>query len=295
MSPWQEVAERVFVRRYRFLDQTIGAVLGDEGVLLVDTRSSLRQADELRRDLAALTRQPATLVVNTHHHWDHAWGNARFRGLPVWAHERCGARLAALDDAAFAAEAAGIVADVAAEGDPALAAALAAEFEATRAEGIHVPDRIVATEATLDWDGRRIELRHLGLGHTDNDLVVVVPGTSPADAVLFAGDLLEAGSPPSFGDSFPLDWPGTLDRLLALAAADGTIVPGHGPVGDRAFAAGQRDEIASIGELARRVHVGELGLADAAAAGPYPGEPAVESLARALAQLRGELGPRREG
>ncbi len=45
-SPWQEIADRVFVRRYAFLDQTIGLVLGDGEALVIDTRSSGRQADD---------------------------------------------------------------------------------------------------------------------------------------------------------------------------------------------------------------------------------------------------------
>ena len=40
MSVWTEVGDRVFTRRYEFYDQNIGVVLGDDGVLVVDTRIS---------------------------------------------------------------------------------------------------------------------------------------------------------------------------------------------------------------------------------------------------------------
>ena len=43
MHPWREIGDRVFVRRYRFLDQTIGLVVGERGGLVVDTRSSPAQ------------------------------------------------------------------------------------------------------------------------------------------------------------------------------------------------------------------------------------------------------------
>ena len=52
-----------------------------------------------------------------------------------------------------------------------------------------------------------------GLGHTNSDAVLHV------DDVTFAGDLIEEGAPPSFGDSFPISWFDTVGRLAAEAAA----------------------------------------------------------------------------
>src|SRR6266705_652722 len=89
MSLWTEVGDRVFVRRYAFYDQNIGAILGDDGVLIVDTRISHRQADEILGDLRDLTSLPVRAVVNTHGHNDHAFGNHRFRPAPIWGHDRC--------------------------------------------------------------------------------------------------------------------------------------------------------------------------------------------------------------
>ena len=82
MSVWSEVGDRVFVRRYAFYDQNIGAIMGDDGVLVVDTRVSHRQADEILADLKELTPLPVRAVVNTHGHNDHAFGNHR---LPAGA------------------------------------------------------------------------------------------------------------------------------------------------------------------------------------------------------------------
>jgi glyoxylase-like metal-dependent hydrolase (beta-lactamase superfamily II) len=127
------------------------------------------------------------------------------------------------------------------------AAALAPGIaDQVRAVPLDPPDRLVPRAATLDLGGRHVELRHLGRGHTDNDLVVQVPGSS----VLFAGDLVEQGAPPTFEDSFPLEWPATLGHLVDLA--EGAVVPGHGDVVDRDFVAGQLADIAAIAEAARR-------------------------------------------
>ena len=75
MANWSEVGDRVFVRRYSFYDQNIGVVLGDEGVLVIDTRTSHRQADEIIDDLRSLTPLPGRVVVNTHGHHDHCFGH----------------------------------------------------------------------------------------------------------------------------------------------------------------------------------------------------------------------------
>ena len=270
MSVWSEVGDRVFVRRYVFYDQNIGAILGDDGVLIVDTRISHRQADEILADLRELTPLPVRAVVNTHGHNDHAFGNHRFRPAPIWGHERC-ARMVRETGAAQLA--------MVAEAIPELAADLAEVV-------LDPPDRTFDGDfMTLDFDagGRRIELRHLGRGHTDNDVVVIVPDAD----VLFAGDLVEADAPPYFGDGYPLDWPATVERMVGHVT--GSVVPGHGTVGDRAFAVRSMTELRTIAELATLVHQGALDLDAAVLRTPYPADAAREPLTRALAQLAGEL------
>ena len=266
-SPWQEVGDRVFVRRYAVYDQSIGAVVGDAGVLLVDTRSTHRQAHELRRDVAAITPLPVVAVVDTHHHHDHTFGNHVFRPAPIWGHVRCASRLLETAEATRTAVAARI---------PEWADELAEVV-------VDPPDQTFEEHAIVDATGRRVELRYLGRGHTDDDIVVLVPDAG----VLLAGDLLEHGAPPWFGDGFPLDWPETASRLLELVS--GPVVPGHGDVADRAFVEDQLAALLAVAELGRRVHRGEIGLDDAVAAGPFGPTASREPIERALAQLRGEL------
>ena len=89
MSVFDELGDGVFRRRYESLDLNIGVVIGEEAVLLVDSRASHRQADQLRAELTTLTSLPVGWVVNTHFHWDHTWGNARFPEAALWGHEQC--------------------------------------------------------------------------------------------------------------------------------------------------------------------------------------------------------------
>ena len=81
----------------------------------------------------------------------------------------------------------------------------------------------------IEVGGRQLELRWLGRGHTDNDIAVRVPDA----AVLFAGDLLENGATPYFGDGYPLEWPATATALRELVR--GAVVPGHGDVAGLEF------------------------------------------------------------
>ena len=270
MSVWTEVGDRVFVRRYAFYDQNIGVVMGDDGVLVVDTRISHRQADEIIADLASLTPLPVRAVVNTHGHNDHAFGNHRFRPAPIWGHARC----------------ARMITDTGARQIEAVAAAIPSLADELAEVVLDPPDRTFDGDSDvieLDAGGRRIDLRHIGRGHTDNDIVVLVSDA----AVMFAGDLVENGAPPFFGDGYPMEWPATVERMVELVT--GAVVPGHGDVGDRAFAVRSMVEIRTIAELASMVNDGTIGLDDAVLRTPYPADTAREPLQRALAQLRGEL------
>jgi glyoxylase-like metal-dependent hydrolase (beta-lactamase superfamily II) len=269
MSNWSEVGSGVFVRRYAFYDQNIVAIRGDDGLLIVDTRLTHRQADEILADLRTLTPLPVRAVVNTHGHSDHAFGNSRFRPAPIWGHTRCATMVRDTGDRRRAATAAAI---------PELAVELAEVV-------LDPPDRLFDISATVPFDagGRRVELCYLGRGHTDNDIVVLIPDAD----VLLAGDLLESDATPSFGDAFPLDWPATVEALVELVS--GAVVPGHGSVGDRALAVRQMIEFRAIAELATLVHHGNLDLDGAVLRTPYPADAARQPLERALAQLRGEL------
>jgi glyoxylase-like metal-dependent hydrolase (beta-lactamase superfamily II) len=267
---WLEIGDRAWVRRYACYDQNIVAIRGGDQALVVDTRATLGQARELLRDLDEIGIDRVDVVVNTHGHHDHAFGNGVFRAREVWGHERCATMLRTTGEAQRAA---------AAVESPELAAELAQVV-------IHPPDRLFRDRAVLDLGGRTIDLHYLGRGHTDNDIVVLVPDT----ALLCAGDLLENGTAPSFGDSYPLEWPKAVERLLAMTDGATVVVPGHGDHAGRAFVERSLDELREVAELAATVHVGHRTLEDAITAGPYAPELMREPLERTLAQLRGDLG-----
>jgi len=269
--PWQEIGDRVFTRRYAFFNQQIGVVLGGNDVLIVDTRSTPAQAREIATDLRELTRNPVSIIVDTHWHFDHSFGNSVFRPAAAWGHVRAAERLRA-DGRATIEEVAAEIPEIASD---------------IRETVIDPPERTFEDRATVPVGDRVVELSYHGRAHTDGDIVLVVPDANSTASVLFAGDLLEEGAPPSFGDSFPLEWPATLERLLPLAT--GVVVPGHGAIGGQGFVETQIGAFRQLAELARAVQEGSLELG-AATAEPLFGAPTPEdAFDRALAQLRGEL------
>jgi glyoxylase-like metal-dependent hydrolase (beta-lactamase superfamily II) len=217
-----------------------------------------------------LTADPVTIVVDTHGHFDHAFGNHVFRPATIWGQAGCPPFLARTGEQRR---------ERIKEQEPSLAADLDEVV-------IDPPDKVFDDEQTVEVGGRVIELRFLGRGHTDHDLVVCVPDAD----VIFAGDLIEGGNVPFFNDAYPLDWVATSTALAEMVT--GIVVPGHGDQAGRAFATEQAAAIAAIAELGRRVHAGELGIDDALHLTPFPAFPPDDIRApieRTVAQLRGEL------
>jgi glyoxylase-like metal-dependent hydrolase (beta-lactamase superfamily II) len=251
---WVEVGEGVLVRRYQELDLSVGLVIGDGACLVVDTRGDDLQGRELASAVRQVVPDPWSVVI-THAHFDHCFGTAAFLPCNLWAHAGCRAVLTD-EGEVIRAEAAD---EYESEGRSDMAIRL-------REAQLVLPEQLVAATKGLLVGGRPVTLAHLGPGHTNHDLVVHVPDAE----VLFAGDLVEEGAPPAFGqDAMPLRWPDAVTALLAMAG-DGTVVPGHGKPVDRAFVTAQRDELAVVGELCRAVLDGELGVADAIGRSPYP-------------------------
>ena len=268
MTGWEQLAEGIFRRRYASLDLNIGLVIGAEGVVVIDTRASLVQAGELIDHIGELTVTPVTHVVDTHWHWDHTFGNGAFPDAPVWGHSEC-RRLLAEQGEQGRRRAIGSMPEH------------RAEIEAVE---IRLPDRVFVERDAIDLGDRVVELRFLGKGHTEGDIVVTVSGGGGDAGVVFAGDLLEEGAPPMFGDAYPVAWPDTVAAVAALGAT--TAVPGHGDVMDPAAVATQLDELRSVAALVVRTHT-EGGDPDRVGleGSPYPEATMRQALARGMIEL----------
>ncbi len=216
---FRPLADGVYVAVAEPAAVNIGLVVGETGALVVDTGSSPAQGVAIRRAAEAVAGVPVTAVVVTHWHWDHWFGLAGFAGVPSYGHETLAGRLQ----------------------DPGLPA-LGTEHGLADGDLV-APSHPLALARVVDLGGRRVELVHFGRGHTDGDVVAIVPDAN----LVFAGDLLEQSGPPAFGEDCHLkDWPSALDGVLGLIDEDTVIVPGHGDPVDRMFAFDQRARISGL-------------------------------------------------
>jgi glyoxylase-like metal-dependent hydrolase (beta-lactamase superfamily II) len=220
---WELLADSVFRCRLPFLDVTVGLVRGRTGNLLIDTGTTLTEAQSIAADVRAMTDSSVSHIVLTHNHFDHVLGSSMFGDATVYCAPEVATTMSErTDDLRDDALRHGAAVD---EVDRAIAA-------------LRVPERRVRS-AIIDLGDRAVSIIHPGGGHTDHDLIVVVPG--PDRAVVFCGDLVEeSGDPCIGGDSDLAAWPATLDRVLEAGGEEAVFVPGHGAVVGAEFIRKQR-------------------------------------------------------
>lgn len=229
LSEFSPVADRVHRAVAEPESVNIGLVVGTTGALVVDTGSSPAQGRAIREAAQAVAGDvPLTHVVVTHAHYDHLFGLAAFADLTTLGHRDLARVLQTGRPPAAQLESLGISdADVIA------------------------PGRTFGLATTIDLGDCHVEVVHFGRGHTDHDVVVLVPGRG----VVFAGDLLESSAPPACGDdAWPADWPATLDGTLGTLRRGAVVVPGHGDPMGREDAFMQRAEIAWHNDKALEIH-----------------------------------------
>lgn len=233
-ATWREFAEGVYVRHYEELELNCGLVVGEQRALVVDTRSTAAQGAELAAAVREVTPLEA-VVVNTHAHHDHCFGNVAFRDSQIYSH------VGAADDLLATSEQqrGQVVEQLRRTGHHQLA-------QEIRETEIVLPFYLVDTDTAIDLGGRRAHLLHGGRAHTDHDLAVAVPDAG----VVFWGDLVEQGADPAMEDAYPLEWADTLRALLSREQArDATVaVPGHGEVIGPADVGAQTDRLGHLAD-----------------------------------------------
>jgi glyoxylase-like metal-dependent hydrolase (beta-lactamase superfamily II) len=232
---WEQLTDSVHRCRLPFLDVTVGLVHGRAGVLLVDTGTTLTEAQAIDADVQQIAGRRVTHVLLTHKHFDHVLGSGLFADAQIYCAPQVFDYLTTaadqLRDDALRYEA-----------DP---------DEIDRAIAALRPPQHTVENAVIELGSRSVTVAHLGRGHTDADLVAVVPDDDGDRVVVFSGDLIEeSGDPAIDADSDVAAWPDTLDRLLAVGGPDATYVPGHGSVVDAEFVRRQQEWL----RLNRRKH-----------------------------------------
>jgi cyclase len=198
------------------------ALTGPDGKVLVDSSFSA-VVPKIRETLDGFGGPPLKVLINTHWHFDHTDGNAGLHeaGAMIVAHQNTRKRLSTPQDMPM----------LGLHFDPSPAAAL--------------PQQTFTKELKLYMNGEELSLSYFSPAHTDTDISVRYDKSN----VLHMGDIWFNGFYPLIDTSSG----GRIDGMIAasetgisLADADTKIVPGHGPLGNRADLSKYRDMLVTV-------------------------------------------------
>jgi cyclase len=248
-----KLADGVYLIRHKnapdhFTQSNTVVVIGNTGVLVVD---SCYLPSSAREDIAQIrqwTDKPVRYLFNTHWHGDHTQGNSiyaeAFPSVAIISQAET-ARLIPLRVSAYLAEyptrmerfqheldtgkdpGGRLLTDaekedlkIAVSGGKAAHETVSVEFRNLK---VKVPDLAFDRSLDVDLGGRQVQLKFLGRGNTAGDAIAFLP----KEKIVVAGDLVDSPVPFLYG-GFPLEQIDTLKRLNELEFD--TLVPGHGGV-----------------------------------------------------------------
>jgi glyoxylase-like metal-dependent hydrolase (beta-lactamase superfamily II) len=225
-----ELATGVYARLHEGLTNG-GIIVGDEGVLLVDSLRVPSFARHLIEDVRKLTDKPIRYVIDTHSHWDHSWGNEEFPDSTIIGHANCRAEMLDLEAREWWMN------RVVSSGE--------SWSEEAKTVNVTPPNLTFDEKMSLYFAGRRIDLLYLGRAHTSGDVFIHLPD----DRLLFTGDVAQDGGVPFMLDGYLEDWVGTDTRLAEFHCE--RFMAGHGPIGEPPALLEARDFIATLVEGTR--------------------------------------------
>jgi len=189
-----------------------GIIIGEQGIAVVDTLISAREAKRFLQDIRKISDKPIKYVINTHYHLDHVFGNAEFVNL--------GALVIAQEEAKALMQ-------EHAEETLKNAGAFGLTPEDMQGTKISYPVITYQEKMTVDLGGQYIELIHAPHAHTGGDTLVYLPEKK----ILFTGDVLFTDYHPFLGEGDIEEWSARLEAIKAMDVEK--IIPGHGPVSDK--------------------------------------------------------------
>jgi cyclase len=215
-----------------------GFIVGDSGVLLVDTLFTPIAVEELIGEIGTVTSQPIRYAINTHYHLDHTGGNQVLaaRNVPIIAHSNLmewqttkNRRFLPQSDElqkrrADTAKQLSETSEDQKERRVQLERTLR-RFDAMLGIKLTNPSLTFGTGTVRLYLGSREVVLFTLPGHTGGDVLVYVPDAN----VVFMGDMGWAKTLPNLVDATVNDWVPSLDTILTNHAG-AKFVPGHGAV-----------------------------------------------------------------
>lgn len=207
-----ELAPGVFFRKAQWKPDFIGCnqgwIIFDDFVLVIEA-SFPNQAEELIKEIRKTTDKPIKYVFDTHWHGDHADGN------PVFIENGANAIAAESSREQFLNK--GVEAFEKARGEK------PAEYGKLK---YGIPSVYFPKKMVLEDSKQRVELIHIGHGHTPGDAVAWLPKYG----ILFTGDSCVNGAFNYTGESNTASWISVLTEMAKMPVK--TICPGHGEMSD---------------------------------------------------------------
>jgi glyoxylase-like metal-dependent hydrolase (beta-lactamase superfamily II) len=204
-----------------------GFIATERGTVVIDTLESPTSGRWLAAEIDAQTRGPVIFVINTHHHYDHVFGNQAF-GAPVVAHQELSPLLSCAVDRDLM---------------PLAIAARLSEHPEDRwlVDELEViyPHLTFQRRLVLNLAPKRMLLKHMG-GHTPDSSVVDLPD----EGVLFAGDLVFEGRVPFLRQAHFANTIRALRNLEELG--DRIVIPGHGSPCDMGYVSRLRNYLEEL-------------------------------------------------
>ena len=215
-----ELAPGVFFRKAQWKPEFIGCnqgwIIFDDFVLVIEA-SFPNQAEELIKEIRKTTDKPIKYVFDTHWHGDHADGNPVFiaGGASAIASESSREQFLNKGIAAF---------DKAKQEKP-------QEYGQLK---YGIPSVYFPKKMVLEDSKQRVELIHLGHGHTPGDAIAWLP----KHGILFTGDSCVNGPFNYTGESNTASWIAVLTEMAKMPLK--TVCPGHGEISDSMLVETQR-------------------------------------------------------
>jgi glyoxylase-like metal-dependent hydrolase (beta-lactamase superfamily II) len=188
----------------------ITVAVAKDGIIMVDGQFAPLH-DKIKAAISTISNEPIKYLINTHYHGDHTGGNEAFA--------RDGATIVAQDNVRKRLEAGTTNGLTSAKTPPASAGAL--------------PKDTYANFSKIRLSGRVADLKHIANAHTDGDTYIWFKTAN----VLSTGDTFTNGRYPNIDFANGGNIKGMIaaaDAYIKLTNARSRIVPGHGPVADKA-------------------------------------------------------------